>query len=97
MVHPRELCARYPRIANRFALLWPDAHLTEHYFEALLIDKRGNRRGFTTRITEELQHLRSFHREQHGLKTKDTATQNRLFELLRTVVGAPLPKGDQPA
>ena len=68
-VQPKEMCARYPRIANRMALVWPDAHLTALYFKSLLQDKRGGRRGFASSIQQELMALRSYHAELRGMRS----------------------------
>jgi hypothetical protein len=60
-IAPTELCARYPRIANRLALCWEDATLTEQVFEDLLLDRRGGRSGFPSAVASELLRLRLFH------------------------------------
>ena len=54
---PLELCRCYPRIGNQLAALWshPDGILA--YLEDLLIDKRGDRRGFPGGIALELSRL----------------------------------------
>jgi hypothetical protein len=57
---PTALCERYPRIANRLALVWPDAELTSRYFDSLIIDRRGGRQGFPPEVMAELIRLRAF-------------------------------------
>ena len=52
------LCARFPRIANRLALCWPDAALTVRLLDDFLADKRGTRRGFPSEALNELTTLR---------------------------------------
>ena len=54
---PQSLPARYPRIANRFALLWRDAGLIELYIDELLVPARPNRQGFPAEVTTELRAL----------------------------------------
>lgn len=55
---PEQLTQRYPRIANRIALCWPDRELAEQVFEELVVDRRGARRGFPPSIRQELERLR---------------------------------------
>lgn len=56
---PQALCERYPRIANRLALVWPDAELTDRYFDGLIIDRRGGRQGFPPDVMADLIRLRA--------------------------------------
>ena len=60
-VRPSELCAHYPRVANRIALCWSDPLLTEQVFDALLLSQRGKRKGFPPRVSAEMLRLRAFH------------------------------------
>jgi hypothetical protein len=60
-VQPRALRATFPRIANCLAAWWHDRDTTRRYFDDLLTDKRGGRRGFPTDVLEELHRLRMFH------------------------------------
>ncbi|MDB5820663.1 MAG: hypothetical protein JWQ11_4303 [Rhizobacter sp.] len=64
-IRPHELCAQYPRIANRLALCWNDALLTERVFDDLLLDRRGKRKGFPGEVASELLHLRVFYAKHH--------------------------------
>jgi hypothetical protein len=59
-LRPEHLCVRYPRIANRLALCWPDSTLTQRLFENLVVDKRGGRQGFPTEVAAELAQLQRF-------------------------------------
>jgi len=54
---PETLAERFPRIVNRFAMLWPDPGLTENYLDELLMPKRPDRQGFPAEVTFELQSL----------------------------------------
>jgi hypothetical protein len=65
-VRPSELCAHYPRVANRIALCWSDPYLTEQVFDALLLSQRGKRNGFPPRVAAEMMRLRAFHARQKG-------------------------------
>jgi hypothetical protein len=60
-VRPRTLLQRLPRIANALARLWPDRVALRQYFDELLVDRRGRRRGFSPEILNELQILRDYH------------------------------------
>lgn len=49
-----ELCAHFPRVANRLALCWPDDVLTKMVLKELVTDRRGRRRGFPHPVRAEL-------------------------------------------
>ena len=57
---PEQLCARYPRVANRLALCWAERELADRLFDDLLVDKRGGRKGFPPPVLAELRLLRDF-------------------------------------
>jgi hypothetical protein len=57
-MRPVTLCRRYPRVANRLALCWEDGALTGRIFQELMVDRRGNRRGFPPEVQRELHALR---------------------------------------
>lgn len=59
-LRPVNLCSRYPRVANRLALCWSDAVLCGRLFDDLLVDRRGNRKGFPPPVAEELMRLRVY-------------------------------------
>lgn len=56
-VHPTQLCRHHPRVANRIAKHWLDPKRTERLLHDLMVDRRGNRRGFPPRIAEEIDRL----------------------------------------
>jgi hypothetical protein len=60
-VRPMELARQFPRIANRLRHLWKQVARCEEYLDALLVDRRGNRKGFPQKITLELEALREYH------------------------------------
>jgi hypothetical protein len=64
-VQPRHLQVKYPRIANRLATLWPEPERCEPYFEELLTDKRGGRKGFPLAVAQELASLRDYYFRLH--------------------------------
>lgn len=60
---PMNLATHYPRIVNHLALVWPDKHLTDMYFERLLTDTRGGRQGFPSPVHGDLLALRRLRAE----------------------------------
>ncbi|MGH8717374.1 MAG: hypothetical protein ACREV0_00270, partial [Burkholderiales bacterium] len=58
--YPVELERAFPRILNKIAELWemPEART---YFEELMVDRRGNRKGFPPKIAEEILFLSNLH------------------------------------
>ena len=65
------LAERFPRIANRFAQLWLDPGLVEHYLDELLQPQRPGRQGFSPEVTAELQSLQVLN--EHRLYLSDSA------------------------
>jgi hypothetical protein len=61
-VRPKELAAAFPRIVNRVARLWKMPRQMDRYFEELLTDTRGNRKGFPLNILMELTTLKDYYR-----------------------------------
>ena len=59
-VRPQRLPLDYPRVANRLARAWPSESDTDACFEDLLLDRRGDRRGFPDPVLAELRRLRHF-------------------------------------
>jgi hypothetical protein len=64
-VRPTELAHRFPRIANSIAELWPRVDRCEPYLESLLVDQRGDRKGFPMAVALEITSLRSHYTELH--------------------------------
>ena len=62
---PTELAQRFPRIANSIAELWPRVDRCEQYLDALLVDQRGDRKGFPMSVALEIASLRSYYTELH--------------------------------
>jgi hypothetical protein len=60
-VHPKQLCLHYPRIANRIAVNWQHLHVIDRFLNDLMIDRRGDRKGFSPRIRREIERLYSYH------------------------------------
>ena len=55
---PTQLCALFPRVANRLALCWNDSALVARVLDELVVDKRRSRTGFPPEVSQELIRLR---------------------------------------
>ena len=66
-VRPLALCVRHPRLVNRICLCWGDPELTARLFDDLLVDRRGQRRGFAPAIASELLLLRMHHAREFAV------------------------------
>ena len=60
-VRPLALVNNYPRIANLLALQWGKPPACRAYFIDLLMDRRGNRKGFPADVRQELRVLRDYY------------------------------------
>jgi hypothetical protein len=56
-VRPEMMCAMFPRILNCLAAGWHDRDTTRRYFDDLLTDRRGGRKGFPASVLDELHRL----------------------------------------
>src|SRR6266567_8178644 len=65
-LRPQVLCSRFPRIANGLASGWRDRDATMRYFDELLTDTRGDRRGFAANVLQELHALKAFYESSHA-------------------------------
>jgi hypothetical protein len=59
-VRPMQLLHQYPRVANALAASWAEPHSFRACLYELLVDRRGNRRGFPQRVQAELLALRAY-------------------------------------
>ena len=66
-VQPRELLRQFPRVANALATSWYDRAAFRTCLYNLLIDRRGNRKGFPEAIVAELLALRAWFDERQPL------------------------------
>lgn len=57
-LRPRELCERFPRVANALAEVWRDPARRAALLDDLLLDRRGGRQGFPPEIRREIEQLR---------------------------------------
>ena len=64
-VRPRALLTHFPRIANLVALQWNNPATCRAYFDDLLIDHRGTRKGFPADVRRELLALRDYYYSLH--------------------------------
>lgn len=79
--YPHRLEERFARIVNRIAELWVTPQL-EHYFNDLLVDRRGGRQGFPPDIMSELMTLYGTHTAIVAANAKDP-TDPWGFEAMR--------------
>jgi hypothetical protein len=56
-VRPNELARAFPRIANRLCALWKRPAQCDAYIRTLIMDERGNRKGFPPAVAKELTAL----------------------------------------
>jgi hypothetical protein len=59
---PIRLAAAFPRIVNRMAKLWKQPRQMDRYFEELLADTRGNRKGFPLNILMEMSTVKDHYK-----------------------------------
>ena len=60
-VRPMALVRQFPRIANLIALQWTNPVACRAYFDDLLIDHRGTRKGFPADVHRDILALRNFY------------------------------------
>jgi len=58
---PHALAKQYARITNMFATLWSRPEECRRYFDELLIDRRGGRKGFPADVLQDIMKLRELH------------------------------------
>lgn len=56
---PYELAKQFPRIANRLAESWISPMRCERYLNELMMDSRGNRKGFPADVAAEIAALKA--------------------------------------
>src|SRR5262245_56508428 len=64
-VRPTELARHFPRIANSIAELWRRVSRCEEYLDSLVVDERGDRKGFPPAVALEITTLRGYYAELH--------------------------------
>jgi hypothetical protein len=72
---PEALDELFPRIVNRMAKLWKQPGQMERYFEDLLIDHRGNRKGFPLKVLMDLSTLKDYYQRSAFATTRAGARQ----------------------
>ena len=58
---PKHMCRLHPHLANRFADCWGDQDRLQALIDDLLIDRRGDRKGFSARVRVEIEQLELLH------------------------------------
>lgn len=64
-VRPMALVTDYARIANLLALQWDKPAACRAYFDDLISDRRGHRRGFPPEVRRDLLTLRDYYYNRH--------------------------------
>jgi hypothetical protein len=59
------LADQYPRIANALVRQWGDAKACRAYFEDLLNDRRGGRKGFPPAVLRDIRRLADYYIRNH--------------------------------
>lgn len=59
-IRPKQICDRYPRIANSLASVWSDRSACVAMLRSLLDDGRARRRGFPVILRQEIQCLADY-------------------------------------
>jgi hypothetical protein len=62
---PVLLAAQFARVANHLCAAWNEPVSCRRYLQSLLIDRRGNRKGFPHGVLRELLALRSYLNSLH--------------------------------
>ena len=60
-IRPFQLLRRFPRVANALACAWEDRETFRTCLYNLLVDTRGDRKGFPPEVEAELLALRAYH------------------------------------
>ncbi len=60
-VRPSALPSQFVRVANALARTWSTPHDCLQYFDELLIDRRGDRRGFPFDVALEIAGLKDYY------------------------------------
>jgi hypothetical protein len=68
-VQPFVLLRRYARVANLIAATWRHRTSFRPYIESLLIDTRGDRRGFPPAVRRELMTLERYYVREYSRRT----------------------------
>lgn len=64
VLRPMATGQRFPRILNRICDLWPHCEYSRQHFQALLIDRRKDRKGFPPAVRAEIEALQHHYFEQ---------------------------------
>jgi hypothetical protein len=63
-LRPKQICDRFPRIANSLAAVWKDRPVCMTMLHSLLSDSRSRRRGFPVILRQEIQSLIEYRDKQ---------------------------------
>jgi hypothetical protein len=60
-IKPKNLAEQYPRICNHFARVWRQHEEVDSYFNELVQDSRGDRKGFAFSVMTDISTLRDYY------------------------------------
>ncbi len=61
---PIQLCRHHPRLANQLAQTWHDAVVADAFLRELMVDRRGDRRGFAPRVVAEIARIQRYNAQR---------------------------------
>jgi hypothetical protein len=70
-IAPLALAKQFPRIVNRLSRFWDSPQMMHEYFQQLLLDRRGKRKGFPQKVMNELYALAEYYRALHKTTNSD--------------------------
>ncbi|WP_052135226.1 hypothetical protein [Collimonas arenae] len=65
-IKPWELARYFPRVTNELAAIWARPTMCEQFLDQLLLDNRGNRKGFPEKVIREIMVLQHYLHAQAG-------------------------------
>jgi tankyrase len=68
--YPSQLEAMFPRVLNKIVALWDEPEIDD-YFEELLVDRRGGRKGFPPEVVQEIFFLSNVHDRATGRRREE--------------------------
>lgn len=77
-IRPRVCAEKYPRIINKLAAIWEVSDISSEYLSELLVDSRGNRKGFAPEISKEIWTLRAHKNADYNSKPNDAWVLEKL-------------------
>ncbi len=77
-VRPQQLSLQFPRLSNFLASVWPSPPEAAAALEALLVDRRGDRRGLPNAIQQEVRVMLTHVSQQYAARRDRTTHAGEL-------------------